>query len=177
VSDTDCAGSGVEVGLEQHGRELSGATLDLLVTGYLSAVAHVLDRRRIAEARLRIGPAQDPTLAGSLDLELIQFSERFSSIALRWDERSGCSALLRDPVREGIGVGSGTSRRYLHPETVPEPDAVAAFVADIAAGRDAGMVYPADAVHDSRRGNRRIRVLAALARHALPEAHRWLSSG
>jgi hypothetical protein len=176
VSDTDCAGSGVEVGLEQHGRELSGATLDLLVTGYLSAVAHVLDRRRIAEARLRIGPAQDPTLAGSLDLELIQFSER-SSITLRWDERSGCSALLRDPVREGVGFGSGTSRRYLHPETVPEPDAVAAFVADIAAGRDAGMVYPADALRDGRREDRRIRVLAALARHALPEARRWLSSG
>lgn len=173
--DTNRTGSCVGMVLGRRGSRLSGATLDLLVTGYLSAVAHALERRRIAEARLRIGPAHATTLSGSLDLEPVRFPVRFASVTLCWSERSGCSALLRDRAGEPLGTAPGTSRRYLHPDTVPDPDAVAAFVADLAAGRDTGMVYPAGALRDSRREDRRVRVLAALARHALPEARRWLS--
>lgn len=175
MTGADGVGSkGVGAGPEQYASGLSGATVDLLVTGYLSAVARALDRRNIAESRLRIGPSHAEHLAGSLDLEPIRFPHHFSRVTLRWDERSGCSALL---YQQDSTDGSEplVSRRYLHSDVVPEPDVVAAFVADLCAGRDVGMVYPADVLDRSHISERhRIRVLAALAEHALPEVRRWV---
>jgi hypothetical protein len=175
VTSGDGVGSaGGEAGPERYGTELSGATLDLVVTGYLSAVARALDRRGVAESRLRIGPSHAEQLAGSLDLEPIRFPHHISRVTLRWDERSGCSALL---YHHDATDGSEplVSRRYLHSDVVPAPDVVAAFVADLCAGRDVGMPYPADVLDRGHIGeHRRIRVLAALAQHALPEVRLWM---
>jgi hypothetical protein len=69
-ADTEPA-STTRAGPERAATTLSPFELDLLVLGYLSAVARELDHRGIAECRLRLGPAEPHRLAGALDLEPI----------------------------------------------------------------------------------------------------------
>jgi hypothetical protein len=133
----------------------SGAVRDLLVMGYLSAVAYVLARRGVAESRIRMGAAQDGRLRGSLDLEPA------GTLSMTWDEDDGWSAARTPPRGE---------RRFLHPARVAVPHVVSDFVAELTAGRDAGMLHPV------RGGSDREQLVLDLTRYAIPEVRRWLGS-
>ncbi|TQM01788.1 DUF6292 family protein [Pseudonocardia kunmingensis] len=158
-------------------------THDLLVIGYLSAVARELEDRGVAESRLRIDPPDDHQLAGSLHLEPTSCPRWSSLVTLHWHETSGWSALLHHCTATADAPAAGrrcgpprgwiADRRYLHPDPVPHPEAVAEFVAELATGRDTGMIYPTDA-NDYGHARSRARVIATLTRFALPEVRRWL---
>jgi hypothetical protein len=69
------------------------------------------------------------------------------------------------------------ARRYLHQAAVPGPSAVAEFVAELAAGGDVGTVNPPSCPeHEYGPDRGRTRVMANLARFALPEVRRWLTT-
>jgi Family of unknown function (DUF6292) len=151
----------------------SAVTRDLLVMGYLSAVAEALDRRGVAESSIRMGAPDSDRLSGSLALEPIVARGGLSwgcPLSVGWDEDDGWSAELRAPAP------GETARRFLHPELVAAPSLVAGFVADLVDGRDVGMVYPVTgpSARDPRLS--RPRLLLDLARYAIPEVRRWLGT-
>ena len=143
----------------------SGATRDLLVMGYLSAVAHAMERAGVAASRIRMGAPDCDLLRGSLDLELAVVPGRLSwgcPLSASWDEDDGWSAELRTPM-------SGESaRRFLHAEVISPPQVVSDFIAGLAEGRDVGLLYPATCSSGHER------LLGDLARYAVPEVRRWL---
>jgi hypothetical protein len=148
----------------------SGATRDLLVMGYLSAVADAVERRGVAESRIRMGDPDRDLLHGSLDLGPVAAPDgpaRSRPLSLAWDEENGWSARLQTRTRDE------TARRFLHPELVAAPCAVSGFIAGLAAGRDVGMLYPATCV---TAGDARERRMLDLARYAIPEVRRWLGT-
>jgi hypothetical protein len=148
--------------------ELSGWELDLLVTGYLSAVAHELRGFGLIETSLQIGRAvPSEQLSGCLTLQ--RTDERSAVVILNWDEESGWTAdIACEPYL-------GPARRYLHPLAVPDPRSVAEVVVKLCVGHDAGLTYPpAYPEHDYGRSRGHARVVASLARFAIPEVRRWL---
>lgn len=147
----------------------SALEYDLLMLGYLSAVARELERRRVAESRLRIPTRREG--AGALDLEPISGCADREPVRMTWDAGSGWCVLLRD------GAGRPLIRRHLHP-VVPEPARVAEFVAAAAAGAVDGAVgvRPPSPEGPDEDGASRERILVALARFALPEIRRWLNA-
>jgi hypothetical protein len=155
--------------------EPSGFATDLLVMGYLSAVAQELDRRRVAECRLRMSPLDQSRLSGSLDLEVIgRTSSRRpwgTPTTARWDEAYGWSATLR-----AAADSSPPARRHLCASVVAAPSTVADFIAELVVCRDAGMPYPCRASCTAPTQPGRARMLAELGRHTFPEVQRWLRS-
>jgi hypothetical protein len=142
---------------------------DLLAAGYLSAVAHELEQRCIAETRLRPRPPAAARMSGTLDLEVINMPDGLTwgvPISTEWDEIDGWSALLR--CRSG-----GTARRYLHAGVVVAPATVADYIAELIAGRDVGLLYPVSCLG----GGRGHRLLPDLGEYALPAVRRWLRQG
>jgi hypothetical protein len=159
---------------------------DLLVTGYLSAVARELGHYGLAESGLRLGPPEDDLLAGSLELEPIPGAGR-GLVSLSWAENTGWFAREtgsrsdhheQQEAHRCRRAEDLRARRYLHPMAVPDPRAVARFAADVVAGRDVGMVFPTSCpCHEHGLVRGRAKVLADLAHFALPEVRSWLQSG
>jgi hypothetical protein len=162
----------VRTELDPDVAESSGFTLDLLVVGYLSAVARELADRRVAGCRLRIGPAAAARLSGSLDLEPVETPPgQAQGLPTRaeWNEERGWCVVLpaRDP-------SVSSPRYYLDAPVVAAPDVIAAFVASLAAGSelDGRWATAPEGVGARREG--RTGLLAELARYAIPEVRRWL---
>jgi hypothetical protein len=152
--------------------ESSGFTLDLLVVGYLSAVARELADRRVAGCRLRIGPADAARLSGSLDLEPAdEPSGPAEGLPTRaeWNEERGWCVVLPAP-----DPSVSAPRHYLDAPVVAGPEAVAAFVASLATGRGSGRRWATRPEGGGPRREGRTGLLAELARYAIPEVRRWL---
>jgi hypothetical protein len=152
--------------------ESSGFTLDLLVVGYLSAVARELADRRIAGCRLRIGPADAARLSGSLDLEPVEAppgpAEGLPTRA-EWNEERGWCVVL-----PAVDSSVSSPRHYLDAPVVAGPDAVAGAVASLATGRGVGRPWVTAPEDGGARREGRTGLLAELARYAIPEVRRWL---
>jgi hypothetical protein len=152
--------------------ESSGFTLDLLVVGYLSAVARELADRRLAGCRLRIGPADAARMSGSLDLEPLEEppgpAQELPTRA-EWNEERGWCVVL--PT---LDPSVSSPRHYLDAPVVAAPDAVAGFVASLATGRGVGRRWASASEGGGVRWGGRSRLLVQLARYAIPEVRRWL---
>jgi hypothetical protein len=169
----------VRTELDPDVAESSGFTLDLLVVGYLSAVARELADRRVAGCRLRIGPADAARLSGSLDLEPVDAptgqvdapSGQADALPARaeWNEERGWCVVLPAP-----DAAVSSPRHYLDGPVVAGPDAVAGFVASLAIGRGVGRRWASTAEGRGARREGRTGLLAELARYAIPEVRRWL---
>jgi hypothetical protein len=167
VGDEDAA----RTELDPDVAESSGFTLDLLVVGYLSAVARELADRRVAGCRLRIGPADAARLSGSLDLEPVEVPPGHAQALptrAEWNEERGWCVVLPAPDRS-----VSSPRHYLDAPVVAGPDGVADFVASLATGRGVGRRW-ATAPEGRARREGRTGLLAELARYAIPEVRRWL---
>jgi Family of unknown function (DUF6292) len=166
VGDEDAA----RTELDPDVAESSGFTLDLLVVGYLSAVARELADRRVAGCRLRIGPADAARLSGSLDLEPIE-APPAEALPMRaeWNEERGWCVVLPAP-----DPSISSPRHYLDAPVVATPDAVTDFVASLPTGRGAGRGWARVPEGCGARREGRTGLLAELARYAIPEVRRWL---
>ena len=162
----------VRTELDPDVAESSGFTLDLLVVGYLSAVARELADRRVAGCRLRIGPADAARLSGSLDLEPVDApSGQAGALPARaeWNEERGWCVVL--PASD---AAVSSPRHYLDAPVVAGPDAVAGFVASLASGHGVGRRWASTVEGRGARREGRTGLLAELARYAIPEVRRWL---
>jgi hypothetical protein len=152
--------------------ESSGFTLDLLVVGYLSAVARELADRGVAGCRLRIGPADAARMSGSLDLEPVD-APPGPAAALptraEWNEERGWCVVLPAP-----DPSLSSPRHYLDAPVVAGPEAVAGFVASLATGRGVGRPWATVPDGGGARREGPTGLLAELARYAIPEVRRWL---
>jgi hypothetical protein len=112
---------------------------DILVTGYLSAVAAALDKRGIAVITLGRGEQHPDVLSGTLALHpsIARAGHGWGPTWASWHQDTGWS--IQFPA--GIN-GHLTYVRYLHRELVPSPTVVAGFIAAVVAGRDIGASAP-----------------------------------
>jgi hypothetical protein len=172
-SGTVRAGQG-RAALVGGGRQLSGWELDLLVTGYLSAVARELRGAGLIETGgMQLGPA-DPVGQLSGRLTLRRPGEQAAVVDLIWGTDSGWRAQLT------AGHGPGPSPRFLHSLAVPAPGHVAAVVTDLCRGHEVGFIdrprYP-EHYYGHRRGTLgHAQVIASLAWFALPEVRGWATA-
>ncbi len=92
--------------------------------------------------RLASWTPQNPTATpGSLGA--VVPPERPAPVIVTWDEHTGwCVGMHHDPAR--------SSRRYLHPDLLPVPTAVADFVVGLAVGRLLGAPHPIGAAMTGR---------------------------
>lgn len=134
---------------------------EMLVVGYLSAVAAALRERGIAATTVDgLGmhvPGRPWVLCGTLNLRASGQGPGWVPTQVDWHQDTGWSARLR----RGIN-GHLTIWRYLHTVTVPTPVVVAGFVAALAAGGDVGSATP------SRFPGRRRTLITRLDRFAAP---------
>lgn len=138
---------------------------EILVVGYLSAVAAALDERGVAVMTLHLdGRSVDGhrggPLCGTLTLRPAATGPGQGArgpTQADWHQDTGWSARLRR------GNGHLTVWRYLHAGAVPTPAVAAGFVAALAAGRDIGVAGPPPSP------GRRSSVLTQLGRFAVPE--------
>jgi hypothetical protein len=132
---------------------------EMLVVGYLSAVAAALRERGITATTMDGLGIQQPdrpgVLCGTLNLRAAGQGPGWGPTQVDWHQDTGWSARLR----RGIN-GHLTIWRYLHSATVPTPGVVAGFVAALAAGEDVGSAAP------SRLPGRRRTLIARLNRFA-----------
>jgi hypothetical protein len=112
---------------------------DLLVVGYLSAVAAALDERGIAVITLCRDEQHAGTLSGTLALHpsTARLGHGCGPTRASWHQDTGWSILFSGGIN-----GHVTTGRYLHTEPAPSPGVVAGFVAAVAAGRDIGASAP-----------------------------------
>jgi Family of unknown function (DUF6292) len=111
---------------------------DILVVGYLSAVAAALEERGIAVITLRRDGHPD-ALSGTLCLHpsTACAGHGWAPTQASWHQNAGWS------IQFYVGInGHLTAGRYLHSEPVPNPAVVAGFVAAVAAGEDIGASAP-----------------------------------
>ncbi len=84
--------------------------------------------------RLAAWTPRDPT-AATESLGAAVHPERPAPVAATWDEATGwCVGMHHDPAHP--------SRRYLHPDLLPVPTAVADFVVGLALGQPLGAAHP-----------------------------------
>lgn len=112
---------------------------DILVVGYLSAVAAALDERGIAVLTLHRDGRDPEALSGTLTLHpsTARAGHGWGPTQAGWHQATGWSIQFYGGIN-----GHLTAERYLHSERVPTPTAVAGFVAAMAAGRDIGVSAP-----------------------------------
>jgi hypothetical protein len=124
-------------GHTRHGHEAPRGE-DVLVVGYLSAVAAALDERGITVITL-CRDGQPEALAGTLVLHpsTARAGHGWGPTRACWHQNTGWSIQFY----RGIS-GHVTAGRYLHSGSVPSPAVVAQFVAAVAAGRDVGASTP-----------------------------------
>ena len=124
-------------GHTRHGHEAPRGE-DVLVVGYLSAVAAALDERGITVIML-CRDGQPEALAGTLVLHpsTARAGHGWGPTRACWHQNIGWSIQFY----RGIS-GHVTAGRYLHSGSVPSPAVVAQFVAAVAAGRDVGASTP-----------------------------------
>lgn len=124
-------------GHTRHGHEAPRGE-DVLVVGYLSAVAAALDERGITVIML-CRDGQPEALAGTLVLHpsTARAGHGWGPTRACWHQNTGWSIQFY----RGIS-GHVTAGRYLHSGSVPSPAVVAQFVAAVAAGRDVGASTP-----------------------------------
>jgi hypothetical protein len=138
---------------------------EMLVIGYLSAVASQLDQRGIAVRTLRAEGPHSPTLSGVLTLvpgHTPSSRSGWAPARLLWGPDSGWSAtVLPRGADEHLAVS-----RYLPGQLVPAPVTVAHFVAALRA--DSDTIWACATFRQPRRVDRRYLILQ-LARFALPE--------
>jgi hypothetical protein len=117
---------------------------DVLVVGYLSAVAAALDERGITVIML-CRDGQPEALAGTLVLHpsTARAGHGWGPTRACWHQNTGWSIQFY----RGIS-GHLTAGRYLRSGPVPSPAAVAQFVAAVAAGRDVGASAPPQVTGD-----------------------------
>jgi hypothetical protein len=142
----------------------------MLVIGYLSTVAGLLDHRGFLVRELHAQGPSSPTLWGSLTLNPPHPPALgWAPARLRWDQDSGWCATLLPGGGECAG-DSGDERlavsRYLPAQLVPAPVTVAHFVAALHADPDT--VWGRATFHPPRRVDRRWLILQ-LARFAMPQ--------
>lgn len=135
---------------------------EVLVIGYLSAVAAALDERGIAVRALRLGE-QSETLSGTL---VLHSGFRAGLTEATWSEETGWSADLCCGIN-----GHRITRRYLDRESVPAPVVAAGFIAALAAGRAAGDLAPALFPDHLRDGHQQL--INQLSRFAVPDPTRF----
>jgi hypothetical protein len=121
----------------RHGHEAPRGE-DVLVVGYLSAVAAALDERGITVIML-CRDGQPEALAGSLVLHpsTARAGHGWGPTRACWHQNTGWSIQFY----RGIS-GHVTAGRYLHSGSVPSPAVVAQFVAAVATGQDVGASIP-----------------------------------
>jgi hypothetical protein len=133
----------------------------MLVIGYLSIVASLVDHRGFLVRALHAQEPNSPTLWGSLTLEAMHTSG-WAPARLCWEQDSGWSAtLLPHSGDERLAVS-----RYLPAQLVPAPVTVAHFVAALYA--DADTPWARATFRPPRPVDRRYLILQ-LARFATPE--------
>jgi hypothetical protein len=112
---------------------------DILVIGYLSAVATALDERGIAVLTLRRDGHHPDALSGTLALHPATAcaGHGWGPTQAGWHQDTGWSIRFYGGIN-----GHLTAGRYLHTEPVPSPAVVAGFVAAVAAGRNIGTSTP-----------------------------------
>ena len=137
-------------------RDRHPSALGRHLDGYLAAVASLLNTQGVITGspqrsdptqhligsivldctalRIAAWTPRDPTgTTGSLGAAV--HPERPAPVVVTWDEHTGwCVGMHHDP--------SHASRRYLHPELLPAPTAVADFVVGLALGRPLGATHP-----------------------------------
>jgi hypothetical protein len=132
----------------------------MLVIGYLSTVASLVDQRGFLVRALDAQQPNSPTLWGSLTLEAMHTSG-WAPARLRWEQDSGWSAtLLPRSGAERLAVS-----RYLPAQLVPAPVTVAHFVAALYA--DANTPWARATFNPPRPLDRRYLILQ-LARFTTP---------
>jgi hypothetical protein len=135
----------------------------MLVIGYLSTVASMLDKRGFLVRALHAQEPSSPTLWGEVILGPTHNSgSGWSPTRLRWEQDSGWSAILL-PAN---GDEHRAASRYLPAQLVPAPVTVAHFVA--ALHTDPDTVWARASLRPPRRVDRRWLILQ-LARFAMPE--------
>ncbi|MDT7672143.1 MAG: hypothetical protein QOD82_45 [Pseudonocardiales bacterium] len=135
----------------------------MLVIGYLSTVASMLDKRGFLVRALHAQEPSSPTLWGEVILGPTHNSgSGWSPARLRWEQNSGWSAILL-PAN---GDEHRAASRYLPAQLVPAPVTVAHFVA--ALHTDPDTVWARASLRPPRRVDRRWLILQ-LARFAMPE--------
>jgi hypothetical protein len=112
---------------------------DVLVVGYLSAVAAALEERGIAVITLSRDGQHPDVLSGTLDLHPATACARYGwgATQARWHQDTGWSIQFCGGIN-----GHLTAGHYLRAELVPSPAAVAGFAAAVAACRDIGAPAP-----------------------------------
>jgi hypothetical protein len=126
----------------------------VLVIGYLSAVAAALDEHAIAVRVLRLGPLPE-TLSGQLVLHP-------GLTEVTWSAQSGWFADLRCGIN-----GHRITRRYLNREPVPAPVVAAGFIAALVAGQAAGDLAPELSPDHRRDGHQQL--INQLGRFVVPD--------
>jgi hypothetical protein len=135
----------------------------MLVIGYLSTVASMLDQRGFPVLELHAQAPSSPTLWGDLTLNPEHTAgSGWAPARLRWDQDSGWSATLLP----ADGDEHNAVARYLPAQLVPAPVTVAHFVA--ALHTDPDTIWARATFHAPRRADRRWLILQ-LARFAMPE--------
>lgn len=134
----------------------------MLVIGYLSTVASMLDRRGFLVRELHAQGPSSPTLWGDLTLNAPPRGSGWAPARVRWDQDSGwCATLMSEGGDEHLAVS-----RYLPAQLVPAPVTVAHFLA--ALHTDPDTVWARATFRPPRRVDRRWLILQ-LARFAMPE--------
>jgi len=138
----------------------------MLVIGYLSTVASLLDQRGFLVRELHAQEPGSPTLWGSLSLNPPPPpGSGWAPARLRWEQDSGwCATLL--PDSDGSGDERRAVARYLPAQLVPAPVTVAHFLAALLTDPDT--IWARATFHAPRRVDRRWLILQ-LARFAMPE--------
>lgn len=148
----------------------AGTVLDgeLLLSGYLAAVARQLDRRGIGVRHQHTRGGDTARLSGLLALapEPRAGGSRWAPVELRWQQDRGWSATLLPTDREAWRRCPHGVQRYLPRTLVPAPDTVAHFVAALNA--DEHTIWACATFRPPRRADRRWLVLQ-LSRFAQPE--------
>ncbi|HEY2205549.1 MAG TPA: DUF6292 family protein [Pseudonocardia sp.] len=140
-----------------------GITENVLVLGYLSAVARSLGHRGVLARAIQANPPDADTLGGTLTLQPCRDTgSRWVPARLRWDQHGGWSATLTSAGHERLdGVV-----RYLPGQLVPAPATVAHFIAALDA--DTSTIWAAATCRAPRPVDRRWLVLQ-LSRFAPPD--------
>jgi hypothetical protein len=127
----------------------------MLVIGYLSTVASLLDQRGFLVRELHAQEPSSPTLWGSLR----------APARLRWEQDSGWRATLLPDSGDSEDERRGVDR-YLPAQLVPAPVTVAHFLAALLTDPDT--IWARATFLAPRRVDRRLLILQ-LARFAMPE--------